>query len=160
LVRSGSIIFSLSGSVAPWQQSAALNQTTQAMLNKIGVTELQSGGRTDCKAVISTLPGQTLGSEGLQVSFSLSNIHMPRMWVENHPDKDSQACMLVFYPDFKSSGVSSSGGPSSVSDVVILLDSSKSMRGDSMLNARRIALQVLKSLDRSLKINIISFSTG
>uniref|UniRef100_A0A8C1E1X5 Poly [ADP-ribose] polymerase n=1 Tax=Cyprinus carpio carpio TaxID=630221 RepID=A0A8C1E1X5_CYPCA len=180
LVRSGSIIFSLSGSVAPWQQSAALNQTTQATVEKIGVTEefslsmsiempyeiidLSSSHRiktkrTDCKAVISTLPGQTLGSEGLQVSFSLSNIHMPRMWVENHPDKDSQACMLVFYPDFKSSGVSSSGGPSSVSDVVILLDSSKSMRGDSMLNARRIALQVLKSLDRSLKINIISFST-
>ncbi|XP_016118155.1 poly [ADP-ribose] polymerase 4-like [Sinocyclocheilus grahami] len=186
LVRSGSIIFSLSGSVAPWQQSAALNQTTQTTVEKIGVTELQSEGefslsmsiempyeiinlssshriktkRTDCKAVISTLPGQTLGSEGLHVSFSLSNIHMPRMWVENHPDKDSQACMLVFYPDFKSSGVSSSGGPSSVSDVVILLDSSKSMRGDAMLNARRIALQVLKSLDRSLKINIISFSTG
>ncbi|XP_026074201.1 poly [ADP-ribose] polymerase 4-like isoform X1 [Carassius auratus] len=185
LVRSGSIIFSLSGSVAPWQQSAALNQTTQATVEKIGVTELQSEGefslsmsiempyeiinlssshriktkRTDCKAVISTLPGQTLGSEGLQVSFSLSNIHMPRMWVENHPDKESQACMLVFYPDFKSIGVSSSGGPSSVSDVVILLDSSKSMRGDAMLNARRIALQVLKSLDHSLKINIISFST-
>ncbi len=68
--------------------------------------------------------------------------------------------MLVFYPDFKSSGVSGSGGPSNVSDVVILLDSSKSMRGDAMLNARRIALQVLKSLDRSMKINIISFSTG
>ncbi|XP_051760805.1 protein mono-ADP-ribosyltransferase PARP4 isoform X9 [Ctenopharyngodon idella] len=185
VVRSGSIVFSLAGSVAPWQQSAALNQTTQATVEKIGVTELQSEGEfslsmsiempyeiinlssshriktkmTDCKAVISTLPGQTLGSEGLQVSFSLSNIHMPRMWVENHLDKDSQACMLVFYPDFKSSGVSSSGGPSSVSDVVILLDSSKSMRGDAMLNARRIALQVLKSLDRSLKINIISFST-
>ncbi|XP_073702452.1 protein mono-ADP-ribosyltransferase PARP4-like [Garra rufa] len=185
VVRSGSIVFSLSGSVAPWQQSDALNQTTQATIKKIGVTELQSEGefslsmsiempyeiinlssshriktkRTDCKAVISTLPGQTLGSEGLQVSFSLSNIHMPRMWVENHPDKDSQACMLVFYPDFKSSGVSSSVGSSSVSDVVILLDSSKSMQGDTMLNARRIALQFLKSLDRSLKINIISFST-
>ncbi|ROL52301.1 Poly [ADP-ribose] polymerase 4 [Anabarilius grahami] len=185
VVRSGSIVFSLAGSVAPWQQSAALNQTTQATVEKIGVTELQSEGEfslsmsiempykiinlssshriktkmTDCKAVISTLPGQTLGSEGLQVSFSLSNIHMPRMWVENHPDKDSQACMLVFYPDFKSSGVSSSGSSSSVSDVVILLDSSKSMQGDVMLNACRIALQVLKSLDRSLKINIISFST-
>uniref|UniRef100_A0A672SN65 Poly [ADP-ribose] polymerase n=1 Tax=Sinocyclocheilus grahami TaxID=75366 RepID=A0A672SN65_SINGR len=180
VVRSGSIIFSLSGSVAPWQQRAALNQTTQATVEKIGVTEefslsmsiempyeiinlSSSHGiktkRTDCKAVISTLPGQTLGSEGLQVSFSLSNIHMPRMWVENHPDKDSQACMLVFYPDFKSSGVSSSESPSSVSDVVILLDSSKSMQGDAMLNARRIALQVLKSLHRSLKINIISFST-
>uniref|UniRef100_A0A8C1B8G9 Poly [ADP-ribose] polymerase n=1 Tax=Cyprinus carpio carpio TaxID=630221 RepID=A0A8C1B8G9_CYPCA len=182
VVRSGSIIFSLSGTVAPWQQRDTLNQTTQATVEKIGVTELQEFSlsmsiempyeiinlssshriktkRTDCKAVISTLPGQTLGSEGLQVSFSLSNIHMPRMWVENHPDKDSQACMLVFYPDFKSSGVSSSGGLSSVNDVVILLDSSKSMRGDAMLNARRIALQVLKSLDRSLKINIISFST-
>ncbi|KAK7168903.1 hypothetical protein R3I93_005027 [Phoxinus phoxinus] len=185
VVRSGSIVFSLAGSVAPWQQSAALNLTTQATVEKIGVTELQSDGEfslsmsiempyeiinlssshriktkmTDCKAVVSTLPGQTLGSEGLQVSFSLSNIHMPRMWVENHPDKYSQACMLVFYPDFKSSGVSSSGDPSSVSDVVILMDSSKSMRGDAMLNARRIALQVLKSLDRSLKINIISFST-
>uniref|UniRef100_A0A671RIC6 Poly [ADP-ribose] polymerase n=1 Tax=Sinocyclocheilus anshuiensis TaxID=1608454 RepID=A0A671RIC6_9TELE len=180
VVRSGSIVFSLSGSVAPWQQRAALNQTTQATVEKIGVTEefslsmsiempyeiinlSSSHGiktkRTDCKAVISTLPGQTLGSEGLQVSFSLSNIHMPRMWVENHPDKDSQACMLVFYPDFKSRGVSGSGGPSSVSDVVILLDSSKSMQGDAKLNARRIALQVLKSLHRSLKINIISFST-
>uniref|UniRef100_A0A8C1YZY3 Poly [ADP-ribose] polymerase n=1 Tax=Cyprinus carpio TaxID=7962 RepID=A0A8C1YZY3_CYPCA len=183
VVRSGSIIFSLSGTVAPWQQRDTLNQTTQATVEKIGVTELQEFSlsmsiempyeiinlssshriktkRTDCKAVISTLPGQTLGSEGLQVSFSLSNIHMPRMWVENHPDKDSQACMLVFYPDFKSSGVSSSGGLSSVNDVVILLDSSKSMRGDAMLNARRIALQVLKSLDRSeaLRVNVCVFT--
>lgn len=46
--------------------------------------------RTDCKAVVSTLPGQTLGPDGLQLTFSLSKIHMPRMWVENHPDKDSQ----------------------------------------------------------------------
>uniref|UniRef100_A0A8C2ELV2 Poly [ADP-ribose] polymerase n=1 Tax=Cyprinus carpio TaxID=7962 RepID=A0A8C2ELV2_CYPCA len=183
VVRSGSIIFSLSGTVAPWQQRDTLNQTTQATVEKIGVTELQEFSlsmsiempyeiinlssshriktkRTDCKAVIRTLPGQTLGSEGLQVSFSLSNIHMPRMWVENHPDKDSQACMLVFYPDFKSSGVSSSGGLSSVNDVVILLDSSKSMRGDAMLNARRIALQVLKSLDRSeaLWVNVCVFT--
>uniref|UniRef100_A0A8C1KT10 Poly [ADP-ribose] polymerase n=1 Tax=Cyprinus carpio TaxID=7962 RepID=A0A8C1KT10_CYPCA len=183
VVRSGSIVFSLSGSVAPWEQRAALYQTTQVRHCFLIVFQIlefslsmsiempyeiinlsSSHGiktkRTDCKAVISTLPGQTLGSEGLQVSFSLSYIHMPRMWVENHPDKDSQACMLVFYPDFKSSGVSGSGGPSNVSDVVILLDSSKSMQGDTMLNARRIALQVLKSLDRSLKINIISFSTG
>lgn len=57
------------------------------IINSISVFPVQM---TDCKAVISTLPGQTLGSEGLQVSFSLSNIHMPRMWVENHPDKDSQ----------------------------------------------------------------------
>ncbi|TRY93758.1 hypothetical protein DNTS_023453 [Danionella cerebrum] len=170
VVRSGSILFSLSGSTT---------------VQKIGVLELQTEGEfslsmsiempyeiinmtcshriktkmTDCKAVISTLPGQNLGSEGLQLSFSLSNIHMPRMWVENHPDKSSQACMLVFYPDFKPSGISVSDSLSSVSDVVILLDSSMSMQGDAMLNARRIAIQILKSLERSLKINIISFST-
>ncbi|XP_051998661.1 protein mono-ADP-ribosyltransferase PARP4-like [Xyrauchen texanus] len=185
VVRAGSIIFSLPGSVAPWQQSNAINQRTQGTVEKVCVTEFQSEGEfslcmsiempyeiiclrsshriktkmTDCKAVVSTLPGQTLGPEGLQVSFSLSKIHMPRMWVENHPEHDSQACMLVFYPDFKSSGVSSSGDLCSVSDVVILLDSSESMRGDTMMNARRIALQVLNSLNRSLKINIISFGT-
>ncbi|XP_056611190.1 protein mono-ADP-ribosyltransferase PARP4 isoform X2 [Triplophysa dalaica] len=181
VVKAGSIIFSLPGSVAPWQQSAALNQKTQTTVEKVSVTELQSEGefslcmsiempyeiinlesshliktkRTDCKAVVSTLPGQTLGPDGLQLTFSLSKIHMPRMWVENHPDKDSQACMLVFYPDFTSSSEDSS----SVSDVVIVLDTSESMRGDAMLNARRIALQVLNSLDRSMKINIISFGT-
>lgn len=67
-----------------------------------------------------------------------------------------QACMLVFYPDFTSSSEASS----SVSDVVIVLDTSESMRGDAMINTRRIALQVLNSLDRSTKINIISFGTG
>lgn len=30
IVEDGSILFSLPGSVAPWQESAALNQTTQA----------------------------------------------------------------------------------------------------------------------------------
>lgn len=30
IVQDGSILFSLPGSVAPWQESAALNQTTQA----------------------------------------------------------------------------------------------------------------------------------
>lgn len=30
IVRDGSVLFSLPGSVAPWQESAALNQTTQA----------------------------------------------------------------------------------------------------------------------------------
>lgn len=29
IVRDGTILFSLPGSVAPWQESAALNQTTQ-----------------------------------------------------------------------------------------------------------------------------------
>lgn len=49
--------------------------------------------RTDCKAVVSVLPGQILGPEGFQLSVSLSTVHLPRMWVEKHPDKDSQVCV-------------------------------------------------------------------
>lgn len=64
--------------------------------------------------------------------------------------------MLVFYPHFESGG----GPVSDVSDVIIMLDTSESMRGDAMLNARRIALKVLHSLDRSLKVNIIIFGSG
>ncbi|XP_060785558.1 protein mono-ADP-ribosyltransferase PARP4 isoform X2 [Neoarius graeffei] len=181
VVRAGTIVFSLPASVAPWQQSSALNKKTQTTVEKVCVSELQPEGefslcmsiempyeilnlecshqikfkRTDCKAVVSTLPDQTLGTDGFQLSFTLSQIHMPRMWVEKHPEKDTEACMLVFYPHFESSGVS----VSDVSDVIIVLDTSESMRGDAMLNARRIALKVLNSLDRSLRVNIISFGS-
>ncbi|KAG7467261.1 hypothetical protein MATL_G00151440 [Megalops atlanticus] len=117
VVKAGSLIFSLPGSVAPWQQSKALNQRTQVSVEKVCVNELQEEGlftldmsiempyeilhlccvthqvkikKTECKAVVSTLPGQTLGPDGFQLSFTLSQVHLPRMWVENHPDKDSQ----------------------------------------------------------------------
>lgn len=36
IVKDGSILFSLPGSVAPWQESAALNQTTQVRTGWIG----------------------------------------------------------------------------------------------------------------------------
>ncbi|KAK3543416.1 hypothetical protein QTP70_020438 [Hemibagrus guttatus] len=181
VVRAGTIVFSLPGSVAPWQQSSALNQRTQMTVEKVCVNELPPKGefslcmsiempykimnlecshqikmkRTDCKAVVSTLPDQTLSDDGFRLSFILFQIHMPRMWVEKHPEKDTEACMLVFYPHFESTGFSGSG----VSDVIIVLDTSESMRGDAMLNARRIALKVLNSLDRSLKVNIILFGS-
>ncbi|MEQ2217674.1 hypothetical protein XENOCAPTIV_018514, partial [Xenoophorus captivus] len=134
VVKDGSILFSLPGSVAPWQESSALNQTTQ---------------RTDCKAVVSVLPGQVMGPDGFQLSVTLSEVHLPRMWVENHPDKDSQACMLVFYPDFEFD--SSSGD----SEVVLLLDTSESMRGESFHLAQKIALQVLGNLKTNVRINIV-----
>ncbi|GAA6089580.1 protein mono-ADP-ribosyltransferase PARP4 isoform X1 [Tachysurus ichikawai] len=181
VVRAGTIVFSLPGSVAPWQQSSAMNQRTQTTIEKICVNELPPKGefslsmsiempyeimnlesshqikikRTDCKAVVSTLPEQTLSTDGFRLSFTLLQIHMPRMWVEKHPEKDTEACMLVFYPHFESSGLSVSG----VSDVIIVLDTSESMRGDAMQNARRIALKVLNSLDRSLRVNVISFGS-
>uniref|UniRef100_A0A665X4E2 Poly [ADP-ribose] polymerase n=1 Tax=Echeneis naucrates TaxID=173247 RepID=A0A665X4E2_ECHNA len=175
IVRDGGIFFSLPGSVAPWQESAALNQTTQATVKKVCVTdeaakfmldmsiempyEISSlkcitHKKTDCKAVVSVLPGEVMGTEGFQLSVTLSQVHLPRMWVEKHPHKDSQACMLVFYPDFDIHS-------SSVSDeVVLLLDTSESMKGESLLMAQRIALQVLRTLSNNLRLNIILFGTG
>ncbi|KAF7654882.1 hypothetical protein LDENG_00063780 [Lucifuga dentata] len=181
IVRDGSVFFSLPGSVAPWQQSAALNQTTQVTVEKVCVTDEAESKReftldmsiempheitslkcithkikikrTDCKAVVSVLPGEVMGPDGFQLSFTLSEIHLPRMWVEKHPEKDSQACMLVFYPDFDVPSDSRSD------EVVILLDSSESMKGESLRLARRIALNILRTLDRSLRLSVISFGT-
>ncbi|XP_030580308.1 protein mono-ADP-ribosyltransferase PARP4-like [Archocentrus centrarchus] len=181
IVRDGQILFSLPGSVAPWQESAALNQTTQVTVEKVCVRDEAASAReftldlsaempyeisslqcithnvkmkkTDCKAVVSVLPGQVMGPEGFQLSIVLSEVHLPRMWVEKHPDKDSQACMLVFYPDFE---VSSS---SDADEVILLLDTSESMMGESLCLARRIALQILSSLDHSLRLNVILFGT-
>uniref|UniRef100_A0A3P8PBF0 Poly [ADP-ribose] polymerase n=1 Tax=Astatotilapia calliptera TaxID=8154 RepID=A0A3P8PBF0_ASTCA len=171
IVRDGTILFSLPGSVAPWQESASLNQTTQVteilseftldlsaeMPYEISslqcITHQVKMKKTDCKAVVSVLPGQIMGPDGFQLSIMLSDVHLPRMWVEKHPDKDSQACMLVFYPDFE---VSSS---SDADEVILLLDTSESMKGESLRSARRIALQILKSLDRSLRLNVVLFGT-
>lgn len=62
--------------------------------------------------------------------------------------------MLVFYPDFEVDSRSTSD------EVILLLDTSESMKGESLLVAQRIALQVLKTLDHSLRVNIILFGTG
>uniref|UniRef100_A0A4W6G1C3 Poly [ADP-ribose] polymerase n=1 Tax=Lates calcarifer TaxID=8187 RepID=A0A4W6G1C3_LATCA len=180
IVRDGSILFSLPGSVAPWQESAALNQTTQVRRVSVSsvlllsfreftldmsiempyeITSLQcithkvKIKRTDCKAVVSVLPGEVMGAEGFQLSVTLSEVHLPRMWVEKHPDKDSQACMLVFYPDFDTNSSSASD------EVVLLLDTSESMKGESLCMAQKIALQVLKTLGHNLRINVILFGT-
>uniref|UniRef100_A0A4W5P683 Poly [ADP-ribose] polymerase n=1 Tax=Hucho hucho TaxID=62062 RepID=A0A4W5P683_9TELE len=182
VVMEGLINFSLPGSVAPWQQSSALNQRTQVggtrlidlffmefsldmsiempneIINLHCLTHKVKIKRTDCKAVVRTCPGETLGPDGFLVCFSLVQIHLPRMWVEKHPDKDSQACMLVFYPDFEPCPTSSPMSGSS--EVILLLDSSESMRGEALQNARRIALQFLKTLDHHcVRVNVISFGS-
>ncbi|XP_078118660.1 protein mono-ADP-ribosyltransferase PARP4 isoform X2 [Sander vitreus] len=178
IVRDGSILFSLPGSVAPWQESAALNQTTQVTVEKVCVTDeareftldmsvempheitnLQcithkvKIKRTDCKAVVSVLPGEVMGQEGFQLSVTLSEVHLPRMWVEKHPDKDSQASMLVFYPDFEDNSTSASN------EVILLLDTSESMKEESLRMAQKLALQVLKTLDHNIRLNVIFFGT-
>lgn len=53
--------------------------------------------RTDCKAVVSVLPGEVMGPDGFQLSVTLSEVHLPRMWVEKHPSNDSQVCLTHDY---------------------------------------------------------------
>ncbi|XP_060909550.1 protein mono-ADP-ribosyltransferase PARP4 isoform X2 [Labrus mixtus] len=181
IIKDGSILFSLPGSVAPWQESAALNQTTQVTVEKVCVTDDAANKReftldmsiempneikkltclthqvkikrTDCKAVVSVLPDEVMSPEGFHLLVTLSEVHLPRMWVEKHPDKDSQACMLVFYPDFDVDSCSESD------EVVLLIDTSESMKGESLRMAQKIALQALKHLDNKLRLNVILFGT-
>ncbi|XP_063743536.1 protein mono-ADP-ribosyltransferase PARP4 isoform X2 [Eleginops maclovinus] len=178
IVTDGMIIFYLRSNVAPWQESAALNQTTQVTVEKVCVkdeareftldmsiempneiTELRCTShkvkikKTDCKAVLSMLPGQALGPDGFLLSVTLLELHLPRMWVEKHPDKDSQASMLVFYPDFEVNSDPESD------ELVLLLDTSESMKGESLTLARKIALMVLRELDINSKLNVILFGT-
>lgn len=62
--------------------------------------------------------------------------------------------MLVFYPEFDVNSSSTSD------EVVLLLDTSESMKGEPLRMAQRIALQVLKTLDHNLRLNVILFGTG
>lgn len=62
--------------------------------------------------------------------------------------------MLVFYPEFQIDSGSASD------EVVLLLDASESMRGESFPAAQRIALRVLRTLDPNLRVNVILFGTG
>ncbi|RXM98446.1 Poly [ADP-ribose] polymerase 4 [Acipenser ruthenus] len=135
-IEFGSIVFRLPGSVAPWQQSKALNERTQ---------------KTQCKAVVITEENSSLGPGGFSLTIDLSEVYLPRMWVEKHPDKDSQACMLVFCPEFASSSFIED------CEVVIFLDSSNSMRGAVLQEARKIALRLLNSLH--CKLNVVIFGT-
>ncbi|KAK1903239.1 Protein mono-ADP-ribosyltransferase PARP4, partial [Dissostichus eleginoides] len=178
VVTDGLIFFHLPGSVAPWQESAALNQTTQVTVEKVCVkdeareftldmsiempneiTKLRCIShkvkikKTDCKAVLSVLPGEVMGPVGFMLSVTLSEVHLPRMWVEKHPDKDSQASMLVFYPDFEVNSERESD------ELVLLLDTSESMKGESLILAQKIALKVLRQIDNKTKLNVILFGT-
>uniref|UniRef100_UPI00398E7C2A protein mono-ADP-ribosyltransferase PARP4 isoform X2 n=1 Tax=Pristiophorus japonicus TaxID=55135 RepID=UPI00398E7C2A len=172
------ISFLLPGSLTSQQRGKALQEETQESLEKINVKEQEPAGglsvnlsiempyeikeitspthsikikRTDCTAVVSVEQNSSLGA-GFQLLILLAEIHAPRMWVENNPEKDSQACMLAFYPEFDV-------GTLSDCEAIICLDCSYSMRGLALEEAKKVALLILKYLPTTCRFNVITFGT-
>ncbi|XP_023580605.1 protein mono-ADP-ribosyltransferase PARP4 isoform X3 [Trichechus manatus latirostris] len=182
-VQGTAAVFFMPATVAPWQQDKALNENVQDTVEKICIKEIgtkQSFSlsmyiempyviefissdthklkqkHTDCKAVISTVEGSSLDSNGFSLHIGLSDAYLPRMWVEKYPDKESEACMLVFQPDFNITLPETAKR----SEVIICLDCSNSMKGEAFLQAKKIALYALSLVDKNQKINIVKFGTS
>ncbi|XP_064614206.1 LOW QUALITY PROTEIN: protein mono-ADP-ribosyltransferase PARP4-like [Liolophura sinensis] len=178
LTEEGLISFSLPGSVAPWKRDSALDQTTQTAVDTLKVdsnigqnTSLQISVNmpfdirfiespthrlkkktTASRAVLELEKNQTLEG-GFQLLIGLSEIHVPRMWVEEHPDnEDSQACMLTFYPEIDS-------GKSGASKTVFLLDMSNSMKEKAAKDAVTLLVMLLNQLNKNTHFNVIVFGT-
>uniref|UniRef100_A0A6F9DNU9 Poly [ADP-ribose] polymerase 4 n=1 Tax=Phallusia mammillata TaxID=59560 RepID=A0A6F9DNU9_9ASCI len=113
--------------------------------------------RTRSKAVVKLAKKEKLGAEGFRLLVGLAEIHVPRMWVEDHPDYDSQACMLAFYPEFDVQ-------PIHDYRAIIMLDMSNSMSDLHTQNmeseAKALALMVLKNLPKNCQINLMRFGSS
>nr|XP_019605170.1 PREDICTED: poly [ADP-ribose] polymerase 4 [Rhinolophus sinicus] len=175
--------FFIPATVAPWQQNKALNENIQDTVEKICIKKIGTEQSfslsmsiempyvigfvysdthelkkksTDCKAVISTVEGSSLDSSGFSLHVGLSDAYIPRMWVEKHPEKESEACMLVFQPDL---GVTLPD-VAEESEVIICLDCSNSMEGVTFLQAQQIALYALSLVGKKQKVNVVKFGSG
>ncbi|XP_054829757.1 protein mono-ADP-ribosyltransferase PARP4 [Eublepharis macularius] len=179
-----SLSFHLPAAVAPWQQEKALKEKTQDTIRKVFVKQIgtKPGGfslemsiempfkinnisscthqlkikKTDCKAVICTVEDSSLDAAGFAVTIMIGDEHLPRMWVEKHPDKETEACMLVFQPEFAAPFDS----PSSCGETIICLDCSNSMAGSEIQQAKQIALCALKFCWHMPRLNVIKFGTN
>nr|XP_048701049.1 protein mono-ADP-ribosyltransferase PARP4 isoform X6 [Caretta caretta] len=182
--QNGCITFQMLAAVAPWQQDKALNENTQDTVKKVCVKQIgpKKGGfcmamsiemphrierihswthtlkikKTDCKAVIRTVENSSLDTSGFALEIWISQVYLPRMWVEKHPNKESEACMLVFQPKFetKFKGIQLSG------EIIICLDCSNSMEGSTLQQAKKIALHVLQMSCFRQRVNVIRFGTN
>ncbi|XP_015284983.1 PREDICTED: poly [ADP-ribose] polymerase 4 [Gekko japonicus] len=176
--------FLLPAAVAPWQQDKALNENTQDTVTKVAIKQIgtKPGGfslemsvempfkidyidswthklkikKTDCKAVIHTVEDSSLGVAGFALGIGIGDVHLPRMWVEKHPDKETEACMLVFQPQFAVPYEPSSP----CGETIICLDCSNSMAGSEMRQAKQIALHALESCHFLPRLSVIKFGTN
>ncbi|KAE8627491.1 hypothetical protein XENTR_v10007023 [Xenopus tropicalis] len=108
--------------------------------------------QTDCKAVITTFEDSDMHYDGFYLEITLEDLSFPRLWVEKHPEQDSEACMLVYR--------------SSLEDtfddwnVTICLDCSNSMES-YFETAKQLALEAISDfLHADHKLNVVLFGTN
>ncbi|XP_062983799.1 protein mono-ADP-ribosyltransferase PARP4 [Elgaria multicarinata webbii] len=182
--ENGCLSFHLPAAVAPWQQDKALNEITQDSVRTVAIKQvgIKPGAfslemsiempfkinhisswthqlkikKTDCKAVVSIVEDSSLDTSGFALEILIGDVHLPRMWVEKHPDKGSEACMLIFQPDFDGSF-----DPLCVSgETIICLDCSNSMAGSEIQQAKQIALCALETCHFATRLSVIKFGTN
>uniref|UniRef100_A0A8B8A9B9 Poly [ADP-ribose] polymerase n=1 Tax=Crassostrea virginica TaxID=6565 RepID=A0A8B8A9B9_CRAVI len=169
------INFRLPGSVAPWKQKYVDTpefkdkdwDTVQVTEGKCSVaicvdmpfdirslecpTHKIRVKKTLTKAVVALDKDQMIG-DGFQLLIGLAEIHVPRMWVESN-EGESQACMLTFFPEFEAD-------EESEVEVVLMIDSSNSMKDSALQDAKKAALLTLHHINPSWRVNVVSFGTA
>ncbi|XP_078337991.1 uncharacterized protein LOC111100311 isoform X3 [Crassostrea virginica] len=169
------INFRLPGSVAPWKQKYVDApefkdkdwDTVQVTEGKCSVaicvdmpfdirslecpTHKIRVKKTLTKAVVALDKDQMIG-DGFQLLIGLAEIHVPRMWVESN-EGESQACMLTFFPEFEAD-------EESEVEVVLMIDSSNSMKDSALQDAKKAALLTLHHINPSWRVNVMSFGTA
>ncbi|XP_073469577.1 protein mono-ADP-ribosyltransferase PARP4 isoform X2 [Aquarana catesbeiana] len=172
-----SVSFSIPGTVASWQEDQALKENTQDIVARVGIegdkaaqgnfcldmsvemprkieaiysyTHSIKKKQTECKAVIQVEEGSTLTDGGFCLNIDIEDLYIPRMWVETHPDQDSEACLLIFQPEFEDWCEEPT--------FTIFLDCSNSMES-CFQSAKQVALLALNTVYASAT-NIIVFGS-
>ncbi|XP_065907785.1 protein mono-ADP-ribosyltransferase PARP4-like isoform X2 [Dysidea avara] len=176
LVEGENIVFSLPGSVAPWKKDSALDTTTQTDVDKVKVTKqgdvsvqvavempfkirtIESPThklkikKTATKAVVEMCEGGSGLGDGFQLLVGLAEIHVPRMWVEEN-DQSHHACMLTFYPEFEAESIVDN-------EIIFCLDCSNSMKGETLVSAKKVLLLTLHHLPPKCLFNVITFGAA
>lgn len=63
------------------------------MISPLSLSSL-SIQKTDCKAVVRTVEDSSLSMSGFSMEILIGDVHLPRMWVEKHPNKESEVTLL------------------------------------------------------------------
>ncbi|KAM3935680.1 protein mono-ADP-ribosyltransferase PARP4-like isoform 3-T3 [Leptodactylus fuscus] len=173
--RYNNISFNIPANVAHWLEDKSLKESTQDTVTKVGV-EHDVGSfcldmsiemprkineilcyshkikikKTECKAVVQTEESSHFNYLGFSLEVLMENAYVPRMWVEKHPDQDSEASMLIFQPEMQSDYEDTF--------LTICLDCSNSMES-CFHSAKQVALLALHSA-YSFYVNIVLFGSN